>query len=257
MRKYMALRSSPQSSEGDAESAAEKAQRIQGWLTAGEGEFLFSLAKRCSGSGVIVEIGSWKGRSTVYLGAGSKEGSGVPVYAVDHHTGSSEHRETTNGGIWTFDEFMENMRNAGLDGTVIPVVRESEDAARGWDKPVELLFIDGAHEYELVKRDIISWSAHLAEGGTLAVHDSTASLAPLVAGFAGPKRAVNEVIFSSGNFKAAGIAGRITYAVKCGRPSRSDRLGMRGVLAKKLICDSVDYLLWKTPGFIPLGREGL
>ncbi len=120
-------------------------------VTEREGKFLYTLAKKCKGSGVIVEIGSWKGRSTIYLAKGSKAGNSVRVYAIDPHTGSSEHKEKF-GEVWTFDEFVKNIKSAGVDDIVTPIVKTSEEAAKEFDRPVELIFIDGAHEYEFVKK---------------------------------------------------------------------------------------------------------
>src|SRR5574337_1383187 len=85
----------------------ELARGIEGWLGDREGEVLYDLARKCTGRGAIVEIGSWKGKSTIWLAKGSKAGNGVKVYAVDTHTGSSEHRQDA-GGVWTFDAFKRN-----------------------------------------------------------------------------------------------------------------------------------------------------
>jgi len=75
---------------------------IPGWLTDEEGEALFELARQCRGDGVIVEIGSWKGKSTVCLGLGSQAGSATPIYAVDPHAD------------YRFGDFKTNMEHAGI-----------------------------------------------------------------------------------------------------------------------------------------------
>ena len=85
--------------------------RMDGWLTEKEGVLLYNLARNCQGKGVIAEIGSWKGKSTIWLAYGSKQGKNVRIYAIDPHTGSSSHREKY-GSIWTFDEFQKNIRDA-------------------------------------------------------------------------------------------------------------------------------------------------
>ena len=69
----------------------EITNKLRGWLTPAEGELLYNLAKNCTGKGVIVEIGSWVGKSTIHLAAGSQEGSQVPVFAIDPHTGCTVH----------------------------------------------------------------------------------------------------------------------------------------------------------------------
>ena len=116
--------------------------KVEGWLTDEEGKLLYNLAKECTGAGVIVEIGSWKGKSTIWLGKGSKRGNKVKIYAIDPHTGSSEHKEMY-GNVWTFEEFIKNIKNAKVDDIIIPIVETSEEASRNFDEPVELIFVDG------------------------------------------------------------------------------------------------------------------
>jgi predicted O-methyltransferase YrrM len=114
--------------------------QVQGWLSYREGELLYNLAKNCSGKGVIVEIGSWKGKSTIWLAKGSKAGNNVSVYAIDPQSESN------------FEEFNKNIKAAKIDDIVFPIVKKSEDAAKCFNKPVEMIFIDGSHVYDDVKR---------------------------------------------------------------------------------------------------------
>jgi predicted O-methyltransferase YrrM len=100
----------------DLECVKEIANRIEGWLSDSEGEFLYKSARGVSGRGVIVGIGSFKGKSTIWLAKGSKDGDRAKVYAIDPHTGSSEHRK--RGDVWTFDHFRENLEMAGVDDIV-------------------------------------------------------------------------------------------------------------------------------------------
>ena len=105
---------------------------MEGWMGDGEGQILYKLAGKCKGKGVILEIGSWKGRSTIWLANGSMAGPNVTVYAVDPHTGSPEHKKKF-GAISTFEEFKENIRTAGVQEIVVPIVKTSEQAAKEWD----------------------------------------------------------------------------------------------------------------------------
>ncbi len=145
--------------------------KVEGWLTDKEGETLYNLAKNCKGNGVIVEIGSWKGKSTIWIASGSKSGNKVKVYAIDPHTGSSEHQKEGEK-IYTFEEFKKNIKNAKVDDIVVPLVKTSEDAAKNFDEPIELIFIDGAHEYESVKLDFDLWFPKVINGGIMAFHDT-------------------------------------------------------------------------------------
>src|SRR5919108_1710641 len=114
---------------------------IPGWLTDEEGEALYDLARACTGRGAIVEIGSWKGKSTVCLGLGSQAGNSVPVYAIDPHAD------------YRFGDFKTNVERAGIAELVRPIASLSQAAAAGFDQAIELLFVDGSHEYDLVLED--------------------------------------------------------------------------------------------------------
>ncbi len=198
--------------------AMEKiAATIHGWGTHHEHEFLYATAKSAPKSGVIVEIGSWKGKSTIFIAEGSKSGNRNQIYAVDPFTGSSEHQG--NGKVWTFDEFKNNMKKAGHSDIVTSVIAKSEDAVKGWNKPISFLFIDGAHEYEEVEKDFLLWSPHVVPGGTIAFHDAVASLRAVLKGIPlhglpGPRKVFEKYILSSSNYEQAGSADSIAYTKK-------------------------------------------
>jgi predicted O-methyltransferase YrrM len=202
----------------------EAINKVEGWLADAEGEFLYNAAKNCKGNGVIVEIGSWKGKSTIWLAKGAKAGGNVEIYAIDPHTGSLSHKR--HGEAETLKEFKENLKRANVEDIVVPVVKTSEDAERDWDgKPIELLWIDGAHEYEMVKLDFDLWFQYLIEGGTIALHDTTY--------WPGPKRVAKDKIYKSHHFTNVRFIGSLTYAQKVGANSLVDRLKNRWVLFVK------------------------
>jgi len=72
---------------------AQQTAAVEGWLARAEGKLLYRLAKRCTGRGVIVEIGSWKGKSTIWLASGSRAASRSKVHSIDPHTGSPQHHD--------------------------------------------------------------------------------------------------------------------------------------------------------------------
>lgn len=200
----------------DIESVKEIAGKVDGWLWSDkEGEFLYNAAKMCSGKGVIVEIGSWKGKSTIWLGKGSKAGNDVRIYAVDPHTRGS------------LEKFRENIKMADINDVVIPMVKTSEDAVKGWDKPVELLWIDGDHRYHMVKLDFKLWFSHLIEGGLIVFHDTVL--------WRGPRKVAEEFIYKSGCVKDVGFIDSMTFATKVKQNSLKDRLKHRYVLLLKNI----------------------
>ena len=189
--------------------------KVEGWLLDQEGALLYDLAKSCEGRGVIVEIGSWKGKSTICLGKGSQAGKGVRIYAIDPHTGSSEHKEKL-GTVWTFDEFRLNISSAGVDDVVVPIVKTSNDAAREFSQPIELIFIDGAHEYDAVKLDFELWFPKVIDGGIMGFHDTTVG--------DGPRDVVREKLYKSRFFCDVSLVGTITYARKVKRNTIKDRI---------------------------------
>jgi predicted O-methyltransferase YrrM len=201
------------------EEVREFTSNMRGWLKPAEGELLYNLAKNCTGQGAIVEIGSWVGKSTIWLAAGSQAGSQLPVFAIDPHTGSTVHLEQTDAD--TLGELQGNLERAGVRDLVTPIVKTSEDAAQSFDQPIELLFIDGVHFYEYVKLDCELWLPKLIAGGTVALHDTVTD--------AGPKQAVAEAILSSRQYSGARNIESITYARKVDGNSFADRLRSRGV----------------------------
>lgn len=149
-----------------------------------EGDALFAAAlsagEHFPGAG-FVEIGSYCGRSTVWLGAAARA-VGVTVAAVDHHGGSEENQpgwewfdeslvDPTTNRLNTLPHFLATIARARLGDVVRPVVDDSIAAAAGWNEPIALLFIDGGHAREVARRDWLSWSPLLTERSTLAIHD--------------------------------------------------------------------------------------
>jgi hypothetical protein len=126
-----------------------------------------------------VEIGSHVGISTVHIGAACKKFGNV-LFAVDHHRGSKEHQTgmpyynskfDEAGRISTFKTFMDNIRKKDLEDTVVPIVSDSNTAARKWFSPISFLFIDGDHSYEQVRKDFLNWEKFVLENGCIAMHD--------------------------------------------------------------------------------------
>jgi len=187
---------------------------VPGWLTDEEGEALYELAQRCTGHGVIVEIGSWKGKSTICLGLGSRAGNGVPIFAIDPHAD------------YRFGDFKTNVERAGIADLVTPVPSLSQPAADTFDEPIELLFVDGSHEYEHVLEDFEKWVPKVVDGGWVAFHDTTWT--------AGPRKVVGQAIYRGHGFSDVRfVVGSTTVARKVARNSFADRARARYVLGVK------------------------
>lgn len=204
----------------DLSEVARQASMAEGYLSEPEGRLLYRLAKDCSGKGSIVEIGCWKGRSTIWLANGSRAGNQGKVIAIDPHTSLPQMPQGNS-----FAEFKGNLKAAKVSGFVKPVVQTSEKAASLFKTPVELVFIDGNHEYEFVKRDFELWFPKLLEHGVMAFHDTNLAL--------GPKMVVKELVFHSNKFRNVGFVDSITFAEKVKQNSFWDRLRNRRVLLLK------------------------
>ncbi len=222
-------------------------EAVEGWLTREEGELLYRLARRCTGRGVIVEIGSYKGRSTIWLAKGAQAGAGVPVYAIDPHTGSEEHQAGTGEAVWTYDEFLTNLRRAGVEQIVLPVLAESQQAARTFDQPIELLFIDGDHRYEAVRADFNLWVPKLLDGGYLLMHDTIR--------WDGPRRVARESVYRSRCFRDIGFVHSITFGQKAASSTQADRLRARYVLLLHTVYDVLSAI--KPPPLLKRAAKAL
>jgi hypothetical protein len=149
----------------------QKIVSVEGHLGQGEAQLLFDLASNVS-DGCIVEVGSYRGKSTVALGLGARAAKrGVRVYAVDPH----EAFVGVLGGVFGPQDrlaFFQNMLRTGCAETVRLINVSSEVVSKGWEHPIGLLWIDGDHRYEAVRRDFACWAPFLVEKGVVAFHDS-------------------------------------------------------------------------------------
>ncbi len=210
------------------ENLKQKIQNIDGWISEIETKFLYDTAKKLRTGGVIVEIGSWKGRSTICLALGSKEGGEAKVYAIDPHTGSPD-LVAPGEKVWTYDQFIKNDREAGVADLIIPVVSTAEEAIKKWDLPISMIFIDAHyHDYQLTQNLLIEWAPHVIERGVIALNNVAPSFYGILRnkplhGLPGPRKAASNFIFKSKNFKNVGLAGCIVYAEKCEQNNLLDR----------------------------------
>ncbi|MDA2803717.1 class I SAM-dependent methyltransferase [Nocardiopsis suaedae] len=157
------------------------AEAAKGFMPKEEGLALYEAASEYAPLGPVLEVGTYCGKSTVYLAAAARACGGT-VVTVDHHHGSEEHQEgweyhdpslvdPRTGRIDTVGEFRGTMAAAGVEDTVVAVLGRSADVARLWGRPLGLLFIDGGHTEEAAQADYAGWSPHVAPGGALAIHD--------------------------------------------------------------------------------------
>ncbi|MBN1363972.1 MAG: class I SAM-dependent methyltransferase [Syntrophaceae bacterium] len=159
----------------------EKIDMVKGFLDEDEANCLYSLALDAGKRGPCLEIGSYCGKSSVYLGMACKENSTV-LFSIDHHGGSEEQQpgeeyfdpdllDKETGKIDTLRHFRKTIFDFGLEDVVIPVIGRSATIGSAWKTPVSLIFIDGSHAYESVLSDYEIWAKNLIPGGYLLFHD--------------------------------------------------------------------------------------
>jgi MMP 1-O-methyltransferase len=149
-------------------------------MPAAEGLALYQTAADYAGVGPIAEIGTYCGKSTIYLAAAASETSQL-VVTVDHHRGSEELQPgwefhdpelvDATGRMDSLPFFRATLAAAGLEDHVVAVIGTSADVARLWRAPLGMLFIDGGHSEDNVVTDYEAWAPWLATGGALAFHD--------------------------------------------------------------------------------------
>ena len=155
--------------------------QVKGFLEKQEAESLYQFAKKYSSLGPCLEIGSYCGKSAVYLGAAMKENNQI-LYSIDHHKGSEEQQpgeeffdldllDETGKGINTLPFFLETLDKAGLRDNVVPIVSTSLEASEVWSEPLAMVFIDGGHSDQAANDDYDFWHPHIMQGGLLAIHD--------------------------------------------------------------------------------------
>ncbi|MEP7089866.1 MAG: class I SAM-dependent methyltransferase [Nocardioidaceae bacterium] len=153
----------------------------RGFMPEDEGALLHDVAVRALGAGPGLEVGSYCGKSAVYLGAAARAAGSI-VFTVDHHRGSEENQagwehhdaslaDPEFGRLDTLPAFRRTIKQAGLEDEVVAVVGRSTTVAAHWRTPLSLLFIDGGHSDEHAGNDYTGWAHWVRHGGTLVVHD--------------------------------------------------------------------------------------
>jgi predicted O-methyltransferase YrrM len=157
------------------------ADAAKGFLPEREAEALYETAYAAAPHGPILEVGTYCGKSAVWLGAAAARHGGH-VFTVDHHRGSEENQpgwewhdpdlvDPRDGRMDTLPFFRQTIAAAGLDETVVAIVGYSATVASLWSTQLAMLFIDGGHAVEHCIADYAGWARHVQPGGVLAIHD--------------------------------------------------------------------------------------
>lgn len=190
----------------------------EGWLTAAQAERLWAAATRPRPAGAVVEIGSFRGRSTVVLALAAGA-----VVAIDPHAGGDrgpqEIAPDQARGDADHAAFLASLEAAGVSGRVRHVRRRSADAHGDVTGPVSLLYVDGAHRFGPARADLAGWGGRVAPGGTMLVHDAFSSV--------GVTLALLAVCAGSRSWRYAGRTGSLAEYER-----RTDGRGRLGDLAR-------------------------
>ncbi|HXW87706.1 MAG TPA: class I SAM-dependent methyltransferase [Streptosporangiaceae bacterium] len=198
------------------------AEAARGFMPAAEGLALYRTAAAYASAGPIAEIGTYCGKSTIYLAAAASE-AGQLVVTVDHHRGSEEIQpgwehhdpelvDLATGRMDSLPFFRATLAAAGLEDHVVAVIGTSADVARLWRAPLGMLFIDGGHSEDNVVTDYEGWAPWLVTGGALAFHDVFPDPAD---GGQAPYRVYRRAL-DSGAFKEVSVTGSLRVLERTG-----------------------------------------
>ncbi len=198
------------------------AEAARGFMPPEEGIALYETAARYAGLGPVAEIGTYCGKSTIYLAAAASQ-AGQVVLTVDHHRGSEEIQpgwehhdpelvDPATGRMDSLPFFRANLAAAGLEEHVIAVIGTSAEVSRLWRAPLGMLFIDGGHSEIHVVVDYEGWAPWVAHGGALAFHD----VFPDPADGGQAPYLVYRRALESGAFKEVGVTGSLRVLQRVG-----------------------------------------
>ena len=154
--------------------------KLKGFMPKHEGIALTKWSKKFSSIGPIMEIGSYCGKSAIYLSKGAILNDQL-VYTIDHHFGSEEHQikeeyfdseifDYKNHRVNTLPLLIKNINKIQVKN-IVPIVSNSVDIASKWDAKLGMVFIDGGHSFKAANNDYVSWSTKIKKNGALVIHD--------------------------------------------------------------------------------------
>ena len=193
---------------GGLDEAMRAIEGIDGWLSDAQAARLWHRAGSLGQSGRIVEIGSFRGRSTVVLAHAA--GADGRVFAVDPHTGDDRGPRAFDGepelGELDLELFRRNIARAGVSESIEHVRMPSRGALDLVEGPIDLLYIDGSHRYRDARDDIVLWGERVRSGGSLLIHDSFCSV--------GVTLAVLQSLCFGGRFRYEGRSATLSEYVR-------------------------------------------
>ena len=212
------------------ENLLDEVKTVEGYLAPNEMRFLALLGACPTAEGEILEIGSFKGKSTVILAKSAALAGNSKVHAVDPMTAPSVTDPDLRGDESSFRDFQKNIEMHDVANRIEFHQKFSYELSKDWTKPLRLLWIDGDHTYEGTKRDFEGFAPHLADKAIIAIHD-------VLHEFDGGIRVFMEDVLLSPNFGACGFCGSIAWAQfhsdeKTGWKFRDEKLSLYKKLSR-------------------------
>ena len=195
----------PRDLDAVLDSAWEAAKDVPGYLMENEARLLGLIAACTPGQGAIVEIGSFKGKSTVMLAKVAEHYGLGPIVAIDPHNSPELLDHAANPEVSSYQDFLNNIEAANVAGLVEVHRNYSSEVSSGWDRPIRFLWIDGDHTYRGAKTDFDGFFPHVLPEGVVALHDALNV-------FSGPIRVFVEDMLRSERFGAAGFVHSIAWS---------------------------------------------
>jgi MMP 1-O-methyltransferase len=193
---------------GKAYREMQTFREVEGFLSEREAMFLYDTAKAVTAPApVVVEIGSFLGKSSVAISHALAGKSGAKMYCIDPFDASGDafstptyqvHQERVGHNLLA--AFQANIRKYGRPELIEAIQGYSYDVVKGWNKPIDFLFIDAAHDYEDVLHDFTEWAPHVKIGGIIAFHDVRLELHSM--DLSGPAQVVRDHLFKNPAWEA-------------------------------------------------------
>lgn len=216
-------------------------ETVEGYLAPDEVRFLALLAAVPTAAGEILEIGSFKGKSTVILAKAAALAGDGRVNAVDPMTAPSETDPDLRGDTSSLADFRQNIESQGVADRIDFHQAFSFDLAKTWDKPLRLLWIDGDHTYMGTRLDFEGFAPHLEDKGIVAIHD-------VLHEFDGGVRVMMEHILLSPNFGPCGFCGSIAWAQYLADESEAAKYRDEKLMLYKKLSRLIPYLVMRDAG---------
>jgi len=155
-------------------------KKVKGFMPNHEGMALCKWAEKFSKLGHVLEIGTYCGKSSIYLSFGAKKNNKY-IFTIDHHKGSEEHQinqeyfddeiyDKLNERVDTFPLLIENINKLKINN-IVPIIGSSKEVSSCWKSKISMLFIDGGHSFESANSDYECWESKIINGGCLVIHD--------------------------------------------------------------------------------------